>query len=153
MPLVPIEGPSAAHLLAIAIRAAEKQRGYPSHGIMGDLILWCGVTVDELRERQAAIVRLTEVIEFPSPPKRTAPAYLHEAGLAPHVSTREIREHAFAAYAAGMAHGGPEAAFDAAVTETLRRTGNWTEAAAAAHTKRFVVPAYERAFPRQSHSF
>ncbi|MDB5358804.1 MAG: hypothetical protein JWO51_101 [Rhodospirillales bacterium] len=141
-----LEGATSEYLLALAIRAANRTRECP-RGIMGEVVLWCGLVIHELGTRQARIVRIPEVIAFPPPPRRQLPTYLTEAGATPHVSTLDLRRHAFAAYAMAMAFHGPEEAFDAAVTVTLQRAGNWTLAAAAQHTKRFIVPAYERAFP------
>jgi len=142
-----IEERTSEYLLAAALRAADKKSPMLVPAVRYELINWCGLVTDELRERQAAIVAIPTVVDFPKERRKVPPAYLAEAGRKDHVSTPELRRHAFAVYAAAMAYHGSEEAFEAAVWETLRRARNWTEAAAAEHTRRFIVSAYERAFP------
>jgi len=101
----------------------------------------------EIMNREARLAYLGEVVRLPDPPKRqNYPASLVEV-TNELVSTLDLRRHALAAYATAMAYYGEEAAFDAAVAETLRRRPNWDRTVAIRHTRRFIVSAYHRAFP------
>jgi hypothetical protein len=110
---------------------------------------WADKVFAEMAQRRAVLAYVAEVVTLPAQP--VTQRYASPVGLAlvdnERRSTRDLRQHAFAAYASAMAFHGAAAAMQAAISETLRRRPNWGAEVAARHTKLFVVPAYARAFP------
>jgi hypothetical protein len=114
---------------------------------------WADMVLSEMTQRRAVLAYVAEVVTLPAQPVRQR--HGSPVGLAmvdnERRSTRDLRQHAFAAYASAMAYHGAAAAMQAAISETLRRRPNWGAEVAARHTKLFVMPAYARAFPGIDH--
>lgn len=142
--LTEMEGRVAIELVIEIMRGMPD---YPARGIRGDLERWCSLLLQRLRDAKVRIAYGATITRLPPPKEPYRPSYVIEAGSADRVSTPELRRRAFGAYAQGMAFGDENDAFEAAVIETLRLTRNWSRKVASMHTIKFVVPAYQRAFP------
>lgn len=144
--LTAIERTVAKHIIRDAVRQVHKARGGFPRPVAYELDPWCDTLLDAIGQHRAVLAYWSQVVQLPPPRRPHRPAYVAAIDAPKRISTPELRRHAFAIYASAMAYHGPDAAFDAAVNETLRREPGWGLPAAVAHTKQFVVPAYQRAF-------
>jgi hypothetical protein len=146
----PIDPTIAVDYLMDALRwAHDKRDGWPNL-VRYDLRNWCHLLFDSLRNQGVVLTIRSRIVALRPPPEtqKEYPARVVDVRWSKPVSTPELRAHAFAAYASAYALYGKAAAFQAAVNETLRRQKTWGEGTCADHTRRFIVPAYQRAFPK-----
>jgi hypothetical protein len=134
--------------LVAAIRAMRDGHGWPGVARY-ELDPWCERLKHALEQAGVVFAYRENIVRIAEPtagPKHW-PARAVDIRETKPVSTPDLRRHVFAAYAQAMALYGAERAFESAVNETLRRQRGWNLATAVDHTRKFIVPAYERAMP------